>query len=61
MGRFQLELIYLSSNQCNSMFLAPATESEIMNIIKNMKIKKSSGTDEIPDCIIKAIFQRKSV
>ena len=27
----------LSSNQCNSMFLAPGTESERMNIIKNMK------------------------
>ena len=43
--------------QCNSMFLGPATESEIINIIKNMKNKKSSGIDEIPDFIIKTCYQ----
>ena len=29
----------ITSNQCNSMFIASATESEIINIIKNMKRK----------------------
>ena len=39
------------------MFLALATESEIINIIKSMKNKKSSGIDEIPDFIIKTCYQ----
>ena len=46
-----------SANVINScilrIWLAPATESEIINIIKNMKNKKSSGLDEIPDFITK--------
>lgn len=38
------------------MFLVPVTEAELINIIKNMKNKKSSGIDEIPDFIIKKCF-----
>jgi hypothetical protein len=35
------------------LFLAPATEEEVLQISKKLKMKSSAGYDEIPDMIIK--------
>ena len=40
-----------------NMFLFPTDENEISNIIKNLKNKKSTGWDNIPTNVIKAISQ----
>jgi hypothetical protein len=34
-------------------FFAPATEEEVLQIAKKLKIKSSAGYDEIPDMIVK--------
>jgi hypothetical protein len=37
----------------NVLFLAPATEEEVLQIAKKLKMKSSAGYVEIPDMIIK--------
>jgi hypothetical protein len=37
----------------NVLFLAPATEEEVLQIAKKLKMKSSAGYDEIPDMIVK--------
>jgi hypothetical protein len=35
------------------LFLAPATEEEVLQISRKLKMKSSAGYDEIPDKVIK--------
>jgi hypothetical protein len=42
----------------NSMFLTPTTEEEVVDIIKGLGNKKSTGIDDIPDYIIKKCYPR---
>jgi hypothetical protein len=37
----------------NVLFLTPATEEEVLQISKELKMKSSAGYDEIPDMTIK--------
>jgi hypothetical protein len=37
----------------NSMFLTPTTEGEVVDLIKGLDNKKSTGLDDIPDYVIK--------
>jgi hypothetical protein len=37
----------------NVLFLAPATEEEVLQIAKKLKMESSAGYDEIPDMIVK--------
>ena len=45
--------VHITTKQKNSIFLHPATETEVIGIIKSLKNKKSAGMDEIPDHVIK--------
>jgi hypothetical protein len=40
----------------NSMFLTPTTEMEVVGIIKGLSNKQSTGTDNIPQFIIKNVI-----
>jgi hypothetical protein len=42
----------------NSMFLTPATNEEVIEVIKGMGNKKSVGMDDIPDYIIKKCYPK---
>jgi hypothetical protein len=45
--------LYRVKYNSNSMFLTPATEEEVVELIKGLDNKKSMGLDDIPDYIIK--------
>jgi hypothetical protein len=53
--------LYQMSTKINSynatMFIFPATETEIEEVIKNFQGKHSAGTDEIPDYVIKKCIE----
>jgi hypothetical protein len=40
------------------MFLNPTTEEEVVNLIKGLANKKSTGIDDIPDYIIKKCYPK---
>jgi hypothetical protein len=42
----------------NSMFLTPTTEKEVVDIIKGLSNKRSTGLDDIPDYIIKKCYSK---
>ena len=44
---------FLRGDYCNSMFLEPTTEEEIIDIITNLKNSSSTGKDNIPIKLIK--------
>jgi hypothetical protein len=41
----------------NLLFLAPATEEEVLQIANKLKMKSLAGYDEIPDMIVKQCIQ----
>jgi hypothetical protein len=41
----------------SSMFLAPVTEGEVLNVTSKLKGKFSAGYDEIPDKLVKDSIQ----
>ena len=49
-------LDYLKSQNPESMFLASVEESEVINIVRNCKNKKSTGYDGIDMTIIKQVI-----
>ena len=52
---------YLSDPNENSMFLTPITEEEVINIINDLDVKKSTGHDGISILIIKKLANELSV
>ena len=49
---------YLSDNVDDTSFLKPVTEEEIINLVKNIKSKKSKDHDDIDMCLVKKIIPR---
>ena len=47
---------FLTNPNPNSIFFLPTTREEIIDIVKNMKNKKSSGNDGIDNCLLKSII-----
>jgi hypothetical protein len=41
----------------NSMFLAPVTEDEVLNVTSKLKGKFAAGCDEIPEKVVKQSIQ----
>ena len=52
---------YLSDLNESSMFFTPITGDEVIEIIKNLDAKKSSGHDHIPILIIKKLANELSI
>ena len=46
---------YLDNPNQHSLFFTPTNEDEIINIIKNLQVKKSAGPDDIPNSLLKRI------
>ena len=46
---------FLKSKRCDTIFLKPVTDNEILNIIHGLNANKATGNDEIPCFIVKLI------
>ena len=46
---------FLTDQNPHSMFFVPTTREEIIDIVNNLKLKKSSGHDGIENCLLKSI------
>ncbi len=57
-----LNKIYLSKSEISkSLFLSPTDECEIVDIIKLLTPKKSSGHDGVSTCFVKSIYSSISL